>query len=582
MHTKIIKQGGGTTNLKKRFFLWSGIIIMGGGLILSIASYWNTRRVLIAEAMSKSKVMLMEVEAIRSYVKDELRPKMVDLHGKDSFIIEAMSTTYVSNAIMRRFARTMPDHVYRRASTNPHNPENTADSFEERMLEWFEADKERKLWQGVVKKNRESYFISMAPDYFIKACIRCHGKVEDAPVSLVERYGPDGGFRFEAGELAGINSVAIPVSSAMREALQSGLVMFLITLSAAALWVWLVNMLFQHLVIERLSTMLSLVSDQKKEEAGAASGDELDRLKASLGSLSDYVRSARKGSRLEPNFIGEYVVTQPITAGAVSWIYQASSVTFEEKVFLKVGFDDVLRNPLYLSCLDTELSFFEDLSHSCLPKVQKRLDNVLVLDPFSDTSLLSLFKGKPLPEEQVRALFKQLCDLIACFHANGIVHHDLRPEIILMDDGIDDKVGSGLDLKLYDMGLASSDQRQDPITAAGLTPQGDPQYMAPEQLKGQRGDPRSDIYAAGVLLYLAVTGRFPFEQGPKAPQKWLKLKERIPEPERHCHTVSSHHFIILKKALAFDVKKRYQWIEDFRDDLLNDIDKTGVDAVELY
>lgn len=563
METRIIKQGGGTANLRKKFFLWSGAIIMGGGLILSIASYWNTRRVLIAEAMNKSEVMLMEVEAIRAYVRDELRPKIVELHGTDSFIIEAMSTTYVSSAIMRRFAGTMPNHVYRRASTNPHNPENRADPFEEKMLDWFDSDDDRTFWQGVVKKNGESYFISMVPDYFAPACIRCHGKVEDAPVPLVERYGPHGGFRFEAGELAGINSVAIPVSDAMREAWQSGLVMFLITLSAAGVWLWLVNMLFQRLVIERLGVMLSMISEKKKEQNTPGSGDELDRLRASLGSLNDYVSSARKGSQLEPNFIGNYVVTAPVSAGAVSWIYQAESIPSKEKVFLKVGFDDVLQNPLYLSCLETELSFFERLSHPCLPEVKERLDKALVMKKFTGTSLLSIFDGKPLPEDKLKIVFRQLCELTAYFHAAGIVHHDLRPEIIMAD--------SRLHLKLYDMGLASSDQQQDPITAAGLTPQGDPQYMAPEQLKGLRGDPRSDIYAMGVMLYLAATGRLPFDQTPKVPQKWLAQKESVPDPKRHLNTVSEKHARILRKALAFDLQKRYQWIEDFREDLLGDI-----------
>ena len=72
-----------TTNLKQRFLLWSSLILISGGLLLSLLSFWNTRRLLMAEAMDKSEVLLQEVEAIRSYVKKELRPKMVELHGKE-------------------------------------------------------------------------------------------------------------------------------------------------------------------------------------------------------------------------------------------------------------------------------------------------------------------------------------------------------------------------------------------------------------------------------------------------------------------------------------------------------------------
>ncbi len=240
-----------TTNLKKRFFLWSTLILLGGGLLLSALSFWNTRRLLMTEAMAKSEVILREVEAIRAYVKEELRPKMYELHSKDAFIIEAMSTTYISTRIMERFADSMPSYLYRRASLNPHNENNLADAFEEEMFDWFEEDGSRLFWQGVVRKNGEAFFISMVPDYFTRGCIRCHGKVEDAPQSLIDRYGSNGGFRFKAGDLAGINSVAIPVSSSLREAWQGSLIMFIITLGATLVWLYLLNLLFHRLVIAR-------------------------------------------------------------------------------------------------------------------------------------------------------------------------------------------------------------------------------------------------------------------------------------------------------------------------------------------
>lgn len=126
------------------------------------------------DAMTKSEVILREVEAIRFYIKQELRPKMFELHGSNTFIIEAMSKTYISTRIMARFAETMPDYLYRRASLNPHNPNNLADPFEEEMFTWFEEDSSRRFWQGIVKKNGSSYFVSMVPDYFTKSCIRCH------------------------------------------------------------------------------------------------------------------------------------------------------------------------------------------------------------------------------------------------------------------------------------------------------------------------------------------------------------------------------------------------------------------------
>ncbi len=557
---KIKRYGQGvTTNLRKRFFLWSALILIGGGLLLSALSFWNTRRLVMAEAMTKSEVILREAEAIRAYVREELRPKMFELHGQNAFIIEAMSTTYVSTSIMERFAGSMPNYIYRRASVNPHNTRNLADPFEEEMLDWFEMDPERLFWQGIVQKNGESFFISMVPDYFSSPCIRCHGKVEDAPQSLIDRYGKKGGFRFQAGDLAGIDSVAIPVSASFREAWQGSLVIFFITLLTTLVWLWLLNLLFQKLVIERLGAMVSIVDEKRKKNSAPGPGDELDVLHASLGSLRRYVRSARKGASLQPNFIGDYVVTQPVAAGAMSWLYEGHATASSDKVALKIGFDEVLQNPLYRCCFETELRLFETVSHPCLPGVKDRVGDVLILEEIRGKSLISLQDKERMEDRLLLPVFSQLCDLVASFHAAGIVHHDLRPHILMLDER--------QKLRLIDMGLAASDQLQDPIVAAGLGPQGDLLYMAPEQIQGKRGDSRSDIYAIGILLYLATTGNVPFGEKRISLQKWLQLKKQIPAPGNCSANLSVALEKIIVKAMAYDVYKRYQWVEDLWEDL---------------
>ncbi len=568
---KIKRYGhGATPNLKQRFLFWSALLLIGGGFLLSILSFWNTRRLLMADAMTKSEVILREVEAIRSYVKEELRPKMYELQGKNTFIIEAMSTTYISTRIMARFAESMPNYTYRRASLNPHNPGNMADPFEEEMLDWFEEDPNRLFWQGVVKKNGESFFISIIPEYFEASCIRCHGKAEDAPKELTERYGNDGGFRFKAGDLAGINSVAIPVSDSLREAWQGSFVLFAVTLSGTLLLLWLLMLLFQRLVIERLGAMLSLVV-QKDTESKPVTGDELDVLQASLGSLRSYVRSARKGSSLEPNFIGNYIVSKPVAAGAMSWLYKGHIADSGEMVSLKIGFDETMQNPLYRSCYESELHFFKSLSHPCLPEVKERVDDVLVLTEVRGRNLFHFLGNGGLEYRFLLPVFSQLCDMVASFHAVGIVHHDLRPQVLMLD--------TQQQLSLIDMGLASSDQQQDPIVAAGLGPQGDMLYLAPEQIQGMRGDPRSDIYGIGLLLYLAATGHFPFSDTRKSARNWLRHKRQVESPRRYRPELPEALEQIILHALSFDINTRYQWVEDMWDELTAVLDaEPGISA----
>jgi serine/threonine protein kinase len=385
--------------------------------------------------------------------------------------------------------------------------------------------------------------------------------VEDAPQTLIDRYGKVGGFRFQTGDLAGINSVAVPVSASLREAWQGSLVTFGITLSSSVVLLWLLNLLFQRLVIERLGAMLLLVGEKRKESNVLAPGDEIDVLQASLGSLRSYVHSARQGSALQPNFIGDYVVTQPIAAGAMSWLYSGYAVKSNDKIALKVGFDEVLQNPLYKSCLETELRLFKTISHPCLPKVRERVGDVLILDDVQGRSLISLLNKGPLDDQLLLPVFSQLCDLLASLHATGIVHHDLRPQILMMDEK--------QQIRLIDMGLASSDLKPDPIVAAGLGPQGDLLYLAPELIQGRRGDPRSDIYALGVLLYLATTGKLPFSEKKRSPQNWLKQKEQIVSPKKYRTDLPVSLEQVILKALSYDINRRYQWVEDLLEDLNN-------------
>lgn len=550
------------SNLKQQFFIKSALLLVGGCLLISALTYWNTRRLLMEEAMTKSEVILREVEAVRWYVQDELRPKMYDLHGADTFIIEAMSTTYVSATIMERFGKSMPDYVYRRASVNPHNPRNLADSFEEEMIDWFEQNPSKGFWQGIVKKNGKDVFVSMVPDYFTAPCIRCHGKVQDAPRSLVERYGKVGGFRFKAGDLAGIDSISLPVSQSLGMALHGSIILFAMMLVVTFLWLWLFNLLFRRLVVERLGAMLLLVSGKGADEK-TVHGDELDVLRDSVGSLHKYVQSAQKGASLQPNFIKEYVVGRPLAAGAMSWLYKGASAVTEKKVCLKIGFSDALNNPLYLACFQAETRLFVTLKHRAIPRVLERLDEVLVLDEVTGDNLNTFIHDQPLSAENTGIIFSQICDLVGSLHAQGIVHHDLRPEIFLLRP---DK-----HLFLTDMGLASSDLLPDPIAAAGLGPQGELCYMAPELIKGRRGDSRSDIYSLGVFLFFVTTGFMPFKREKISFRKWLQRKEEFVIAQHYLELMSEERQRIIKKAMAYDSNNRYQWVEDFWQDLEQEV-----------
>jgi serine/threonine-protein kinase len=166
---------------------------------------------------------------------------------------------------------------------------------------------------------------------------------------------------------------------------------------------------------------------------------------------------------------------------------------------------------------------------------------------------------------------RQLANAIAYLHSKGITHRDLKPENILVsDDGV---------LKIVDFGTAYMVGARR-MTWRNLTDGvGTPDYMSPEQIQGERGDPRSDIYSWGVISYELLTGRVPFEG-----DNWLAVMgghlQRTPERIRKLRPeVSPALEAVVLKAMRRYPENRYQSAEELIADLgrLDELDPASFD-----
>jgi serine/threonine-protein kinase len=160
-----------------------------------------------------------------------------------------------------------------------------------------------------------------------------------------------------------------------------------------------------------------------------------------------------------------------------------------------------------------------------------------------------LNEARQLPMERAVALTVGICEALDNLHKHGVVHRDLKPENIMVQEG--DRI------KIIDFGIAMKEDARR-ITHASLTPAlGTPDYISPEQVKGQRGDQRSDIYSLGAMLYEMLTGQPPFTGA----NPLVVLNERVlkdPTPARELNrAISPQLEEILFRALERDPRHRY-------------------------
>ncbi len=172
-----------------------------------------------------------------------------------------------------------------------------------------------------------------------------------------------------------------------------------------------------------------------------------------------------------------------------------------------------------------------------------------------------LVNGEPLELNRAVDLFGQISKGLAYAHSKGVIHRDIKPGNIMLDDA-----GNAL---LTDFGLAKIIGDSAEITRTG-TIIGTPLYMAPEQLRGEPLDARADIYSLGVIFYQMLTGRTPFgsEYGDLVTTIYQQL-EREPIPPRQFNSAIPREVEgVILRALAKKPEGRYPTATDMRDDLL--------------
>jgi len=261
--------------------------------------------------------------------------------------------------------------------------------------------------------------------------------------------------------------------------------------------------------------------------------------------------------------VDQYQVLDVIARSGMATIFRARDLENGHTVALKVPHLQYASDMVFHERFKREEEIGQRLDHPAVIKVfQPREKSRLYLAmEYVDGELLRdrLRRERRLPSETAVALAIAIADALAYLHDHGVVHRDLKPENIM--------VTADRRVKLVDFGIAL-DTTLRKMTWAGLSQTvGTPDYMAPEQVKGKRGDARSDLYALGVILYEMLTGETPFQGDNVYAAMRAKLQDDPTPPRRLRPDISPALEEIILHALERDPRDRPESALELREAL---------------
>ena len=251
--------------------------------------------------------------------------------------------------------------------------------------------------------------------------------------------------------------------------------------------------------------------------------------------------------------LDHYQLDAEVARGGMSTLFKATDLVTGRPVAVKVPHPEMESDPILIERFRREEEIGQQLDHPGIVKTfdgEERSRRYMVIEWVDGRLLRSVLnEEKKLPVERAVELTLAICEALDTMHKHGVVHRDLKPENIMVD--------AHDHIKIIDFGIAMKEDARR-ITHNGVTPAlGTPDYISPEQVKGQRGDQRSDVYALGAMLYEMLTGEPPFS----GPNPLAVMNERLlidPKPARELNPdIPPELEEILFRALQRDPRHRY-------------------------
>ena len=258
---------------------------------------------------------------------------------------------------------------------------------------------------------------------------------------------------------------------------------------------------------------------------------------------------------------GRYQILKELGRGGMGIVFQAHDKQLKEQVAIKILSPLLSNDDQALERLKREVSAARRITHPNVIRIHDISElnglHYVSMEFFPGVSLKEFVKKSgALSLMQAVNIASQICDGLEAAHKQGVIHRDLKTQNVIIH---------GNRIKIIDFGLARTSHMEG-MTATGLI-MGTPEYMAPEQVSGQKVDERADIYSLGIILYELFTGRVPFSGDSAIAVGFKQLKEDPPKPTEINPQLPQEIQRIILRALEKDPVRRYFSVAELRNEL---------------